>query len=200
MKTKVLTIVVLLLAKNHHNRCVAIMLRSSSWIHKTAWSKTVQSFPDTASSQVWKRTIPLRNVQHHWNILGPQGYTWYMMHPLLICLLQSEDSWWKFQSDQGPDPKRSQAPCFDDTAGVTSGHRIHPQVSHVMVGGPLGWAATFAAHKNMNLLWSSLSMSIPCSCQVYTKLWYLCHVKISYLAAMFLYAIQNAIEPYPLVI
>ena len=65
MKTKVLAIVVLLLAKNHHNRCVAIMLRSSSWIHKTAWSKTVQSFPDTASSKVWKRTIPLRNVQHH---------------------------------------------------------------------------------------------------------------------------------------
>ena len=76
---------------------------------------------------------------------------------------------------------RSQAPCFDDTAGVTSGRRIrrYPQVSHVMVGGPLlGQMEAPKCEASVKLiacLYHVHAKSIPlCSCHV--KISYLCHV------------------------
>lgn len=166
----------------HHNRFVAIMLRSSSWIHKTAWSKTVQFFPVTASSKVWKRTIDKCSAPLKHPGMATCRNTW---HPCSTHWSSApEDSWWKFQ---GAHRTRSsdlrhlvlmirlgwpQAAGSAGSAGVT----CH------------GGRSTFWANGSTKM-WSfceahSMSIhSIPCLCQVYTimvvpckNIYDLCHV------------------------
>ena len=152
------------------------MLGSSSWIHKTAWSKTVQFFPDTASSKVWKRTIPLRNVQHHWNIREWQHAATHgtLVAPTdhLLQRIRGGNS-----KEQGPDPQISGTLFWWYGWGD-----LRPQDPQVSAGVTCHGGRSTSWANGSTKMWSfceAHSMSIPCSCQIYTIMFVPCKNIIS---------------------